>query len=78
MQKFLQWLDDHGLLDPLEKAGACVFAVLYIFWCMALVMAAIEIGTKIVTASIWWLLAIIPWLLLVVITLTFYFYTRED
>lgn len=78
MQKFLQWLDDHGLLDPLEKALGILGFVLFCVWCFALALVTI-IGLPILAIAIsaWWLLAYIPLLVLIVCTFTFYFYIDQ-
>lgn len=77
MQNFLNWLDDHGLLDPLEKALGIVGIVLYVVWWIVLVLAAIGIVLFALALSGWWLLVFIPWLLLVVATLTLYYYIND-
>lgn len=74
MQKFLEWLDDHDLLDPLEQALSIVGVILYGIWCLALAVAAIVVIILAIGSSGWWLLAFIPWLVLLVLTVTVYFY----
>lgn len=74
MQDFLNWLDGHDLLDPLEQAVEIVGIILYAIWCVALVVAAIAVFVAALTASPWWLLAYIPLLVLVVLTLMVYYY----
>ncbi len=74
MQKFLQWLDDHDLLDPLEKALGIAGIVLYCAWWAILALAAVGILALALALSGWWLLAFIPWLLLIVATLVLYYY----
>lgn len=74
MQNFLEWLDEHGLLYPLEDAISLVAAILYGVWCLALAAAAIAIIVAAFVASPWWLLAYIPLLVLTVLTLTVYYY----
>lgn len=77
MQKFLQWLDDHTLLDPLEKALYVVGAILFVIWCFALVVAAGFIIIFAIDRTAWWLLTFIPWLVLVTATATLYFYIDQ-
>lgn len=75
MQKFLQWLDDHGLLDPLEKALGIVGFVLFCVWSFALALVATIVLPLLALAnSAWWLLAYIPLLVLLVCTITLYYY----
>ena len=74
MQKFLEWLDDHNLLDPLESALSIVGVILYGIWCLALAVAAIVFTILAIGESGWWLLAFIPWLVLLIVTITVYFY----
>lgn len=72
MEKFINWLDEHGLWDYIFsaaiKVGIALGVVLFIVWALALALAAIVIAYGIFAVSAWWLLAIIPWLLLVTIT----------
>jgi quinol-cytochrome oxidoreductase complex cytochrome b subunit len=77
MQKLLQWLDDHSLLDPLERALGIVGFILFIIWCCALAVAGLFILIFTIWRTAWWLLAIIPWLLLLVATVTFYYYIDQ-
>jgi quinol-cytochrome oxidoreductase complex cytochrome b subunit len=74
MQKFLEWLDTHDLLDPLEDAISLVAAILFGIWCLGLAVAAIVIIVEVFVASPWWLLAYLPLLVLVVLTLTVFYY----
>lgn len=77
MQNYLQWLDDHGLLDPLDKAVTSVGKALLIVWWIVLVLVAIGIILFAFALSGWWLLAFIPWLLLVTATLTLCYYIDD-
>lgn len=74
MQNFLEWLDDHDLLDPLEHALEIVGIILYAIWCVALAIAAVAVAIAAIAASPWWLLAYIPLLALLVLTLMVYYY----
>ena len=74
MQNFLEWLDDHNLLDPLESALSIVGVILYGIWCLALAVAAITIIFLAICESGWYLLGYIPWLVLLTVTIAFYFY----
>ena len=78
MQKFLQWLDDHALLDPLEKALGIVGVILFFAWGVVLILAALFVLPILaLTNSAWWLLAYIPLLVLVTATLMLYYYIDE-
>lgn len=72
MDKIINWLDEHGLWEYIfEAAGKVAIAlgvILFIVWALALAIAAVVLVGLIFTSSGWWLLAVIPWLLLVIIT----------
>lgn len=77
MQKFLQWLDDHDLLDPLEQALGIVGMILFGMWIIALVIVFFGILILTFGSSAWWLLAYIPWIILLTASLTLGFYIKE-
>ena len=77
MQDFLKWLDELNLLDPLEKALTIVGIILFGIWCVALFAAAVTILIFAFARTAWWLLAFIPWLLLLVATITLYYYIDQ-
>lgn len=82
MKSFIEWLDEHDLLEYLEEA-ACLVAIvlgviLFIAWVAVLVIAAIVIVACIFELSAWWLLAFIPWLALVIVTIAVFMWVREN
>lgn len=81
MEKFMNWLDKHDFMDYIfEAAGRVVIAlgvILFVAWCLALALAAIVIVCGIFAVSGWWLLAIIPWLVLLTITIAAVCFVRD-
>lgn len=81
MKNFINWLDEHDLLEYLVNAAVVVAiilgVILFIAWVIALVIAGIVIAAGVFTASGWWLLAVIPWLLLVVVTIAVAMWARD-
>lgn len=81
MEKFMNWLDEHELLDYIfEAAGRVAIAlgvILLVAWFLALGLAGIVIAYLVFTASAWWLLAFIPWLVLLTITIAVVCFVRD-
>ena len=82
MKNFINWLDEHGLLEYCTIAITLVIVVLgvilFIAWCIALAVAGIVIAAGVFTVSGWWLLAAIPWLLLVTVTIAAGLWARDN
>ena len=81
MKNFINWLDEHDLLEYVENAvilvGIVLGVILYIAWVICLVIAGIVIAAGVFMASGWWLLAVIPWLVLVIVTIAAFMWARE-
>ena len=73
MKNFINWLEERGLLEYCGVAATIVViilgVILFIAWIIALAIAGIVIAAGVFTVSGWWLLAAIPWLLLVTVTI---------
>lgn len=82
MKNFINWLDEHDLLEYVENAvnlvGIVLGVILYIAWVICLVIAGIVIAAGVFMASGWWLLAVIPWLVLVIVTIAAFMWAREN
>lgn len=81
MEKFINWLDEHDLLDYIfEAAGRVAIAlgaILLVAWFLALAFVFLFIGYLVFAASGWWLLAFIPWLVLLTITIAVVCFVRD-
>lgn len=82
MKNFINWLEEHGLLEYCGVAATIVViilgVILFIAWCIALAVAGIVIAAGVFTVSGWWLLAAIPWLLLVTVTIAAGLWARDN
>lgn len=82
MKNIINWLDEHGLLEYCGVAATIVViilgVILFIAWCIALAIACIVIAVLAFKASGWWLLAGIPWLLLVTATIAVGLLARDN
>lgn len=72
MVKFIEWLDETGMLEYIIEAALTVAAtlaiVLYGAWVLAGALAGVIIVYLVFAASAWWLPVFILWLGLAVIT----------
>lgn len=75
-EKIIQYLDNVGFWDALVSAWHTVTVIvkwaLFLAWCFTLGMAGLIVAVAILFNRFWWILAIIPWLVLLVLTIAVY------
>lgn len=75
-ENIIKFLDEVDFWDALVSAWHTVYVimtcVLFLLWCFILGMTGLVIGVAILADSFWWILAIVPWLVLVVLTIAVY------
>lgn len=75
-EKIIKYLDRVEFWDALVSAWHMVAVImawaLFLAWSFTLGVVGLVVGIAILASSFWWILAVIPWLVLVVLTIAVY------
>lgn len=75
-EKIIKYLDRVEFWDALVSAWHMVAVIMawaiFLGWCFILGVTGLVVGLAILSNSFWWILAVIPWLVLVVLTIAVY------
>lgn len=77
-EKIIKFLDNAGFWDGLVWALGAVGKGLFWAWCVVLALVAVALGIAGLFFNAWWLLAFVPWLVLLVLTVAVWKSFIED